>query len=214
MESKPAIRIAGGFLKGLPPAAQRTTPAPIKLVFLLADRSKIKYGKRFDYTLTVTNETAHDIKLPRSLVWSDVADVNKKEQTYEVSRLIFELHAPTSTTALPGGITLYGSVERPSTIVDLKPGESFRILGDTMMFPRVWTPPLPKGKVEVAIRASLEVELVYLHTNEDGYQHDATQIYNEKSENKVEFEYQSPAWWTPEPISPGPKESDVKTPMR
>lgn len=123
-----------------------------------------------------------------------------------MSRLIFELRAPTGSTALPGGITLYGSVERPSTIVNLKPGESFRVLGDAMMFPRVWTPPLPKGKVEVTIRASFEVELVYLHTNRDGYQHDATQIYNEKSENQVEFEYQSPPWWTPEPSSVGSKE--------
>ena len=121
-------------MKGLPPAAQRTGPVPIEVALSLADPSKIKYGKKFDYTLTITNKTDRNIKLPRSLAWSGVADTNKKEQTYEVSRLIFELRAPTGSTALPGGITLYGSVERPSTIVNLKPGESFRVLGDAMMF--------------------------------------------------------------------------------
>ena len=81
-ESKPANRIAGGFLKGLPPAAQRTGPVPIEVALSLADPSKIKYGKKFDYTLTITNKTDRNIKLPRSLAWSDVADTNKKEQTY------------------------------------------------------------------------------------------------------------------------------------
>jgi hypothetical protein len=198
-QTKPDVRIAGGFLKGLPRQDQRTAPAPIDVVFTVEDAAKIQYGKKFNYTLTVTNTGDRNILLPRTVTWSDVEDRQSKEQTYYTSRILFHLRAPASFTLMGAGLSFYGSTVQPDTLVDLKPGNSVRILGSTMMVPKGWTSPLPKGKVTIAIRAQYEVGSVLLHMGQDGYRNDETQIINEESKNTVELEYQTPSIWTPEP---------------
>ena len=209
-QTKPIMRIAGGFLNGLPRQDQRTEPAPVDIVFTLADASKIQYGKKFEYTLTVTNISDHSIWFPRTMAWSDVGDGQKKEQTYYVSRILFHLQTPASFTLMSSGLNLYGSTERPDTVVGLKPGTSLRILGTTVMAPQGWTPSLPKGKVKLAIEAYFHVASVFLHVGKDGYQNDETQVINENSKNKVELEYQSPSWWVPEPSLSGSPGNDMK----
>jgi len=175
-------------------------PAPVDIVFTLADTSKIQYGKKFNYALTVTNISDHSIWLPSTVAWTHVEDRQKKEQTYYVCRILFHLRAPTSFTLMSAGLSLYGSTERPDTVVNLKPGNSVRILGSTMMAPQGWTSPLPKGTVNLAIEAQYEVGSVLLHMGKEGYLNDETQVINEKSKNIVELEYQTPPWWTPEPV--------------
>lgn len=90
-------------------------------------------GRSVDYELLVTNTGSNAVKIPRTLEWKDV-DSGGSDQRYTEGKVVFELSTKDRFTPMSPTLNLYSVGEKPSTQLDLEPGDSIRILG-TMSLP-------------------------------------------------------------------------------
>ncbi len=187
--TKPPVRIVGG--SGTGPGDQTTLVAELTV----DDPSGLVPGKPFDFELLVTNHGKRSVVLPQSLNWEDV-DSGGSEWRY-VSASVTVQVAPDEGRqrgSVDIGLELYGSREKPSTELALKPGDSVRILGSSRLPLNMNINGNPIGKGKIAV--SFSVNSVWLRpaptTNApDGYRAESRTVFIAESETRYPVNFRS-----------------------
>jgi hypothetical protein len=100
-------------------------------ILTITDPGNLVAGSRFDYELVVTNDSNESMVIPQTLDWSEIDD-GHTSQTFVRAILSVQMECSQILGEL-NHFALYGSDKRPETEVTLKPGESVRILGSSLM---------------------------------------------------------------------------------
>jgi len=105
----------------------------LRAVFTIDNPTNLKRGNRFDYELVITNQGNKTLVIPQCLNWEDV-ESGSRDQRYIWATVGVKVSAKGDLESeLDGGLTLYGTEERPSSELVLKSGESVRILGSEIL---------------------------------------------------------------------------------
>jgi len=89
-------------------------------------------GHPFNYELLITNTGEKTITLPRALDWK-VVDTNGLEQQYVKAGVSLELRTEKVVTYITPTLVLYSVPGKPETMLTLRPGDSLRILGTSVL---------------------------------------------------------------------------------
>ncbi|MGA9565344.1 MAG: hypothetical protein WBS19_07470 [Candidatus Korobacteraceae bacterium] len=155
----------------------------------------VDQGKKMLYELTITNLTAEDFVMPRSLKAAEVVMPQALEQEYKTAMVSFLLQGPDSAQGvMPAGLMLYGSASEPATVAVLKPGDSVRLSGTAAVAPQ-WATKVA-GSVDTSLSAVLQMATV---TDEltaepgcDGHDIETAEGPSFRSENAVAVKIRVP----------------------
>ena len=100
------------------------------------DNSAPQPGSVVNYELLITNTGEKAVMLPRALDWGDV-ESGSAEQKYVKASVILRLETNNGKTVsvsfLPDTLDLYSTVAKPRTALVLRPGDSLRVLGASVL---------------------------------------------------------------------------------
>jgi hypothetical protein len=186
-----ALHIVGGTGGdgGVGGSVKQTNPLHIELS---VSETRPHNGDPFAYDLLLTNRSDKEVLFPQSVRWSDVAQNDGESQIYQEVAVSFAVIA-SDGNKVPFGATLslYGSKDKPDTMVTLAPGQSLRILGNAYYLPgSPRQPQEPSGKLQAYLAVnSVRLTPVKQPDCRDCYFDHEQHLFWTQSENPVEVEF-------------------------
>jgi len=105
------------------------------------DNPTPKPGSKVNYELLILNKGGQAITLPRALNWEEVNN-GSEDQRYIKASVTLELRTDKAFTYITPTLNLYSTQEKPGTTLILKPGDSLRLLGTTILPVTAFSPQL------------------------------------------------------------------------
>jgi hypothetical protein len=96
------------------------------------DNPTPKPGSTLNYELLIVNKGGQAITLPRALNWEEVNN-GSQDQRYRKAAITLELRTDKGFTYITPTLNLYSTQEKPGTTLILRPGDSLRLLGTTIL---------------------------------------------------------------------------------
>ena len=98
------------------------------------DDPSLRAGEPVNYELLITNTGERATIFPRALNWKDVVDSGSPELQYVVKASVtLELRNQNAHTYITPTVNLYATAEKTDTLLILRPGDSLRILGRSVL---------------------------------------------------------------------------------